>query len=212
MSAAAESLEIEPPGGPASEAEVRTVGVTTRAVSWVLDAVVINVVALIVGVGAALVLSIFPLGKNLKTPLEAIAGAAYIVWVAVYFIAFWWITGQTPGARVMQVRLVRANRGRVKPVRGFVRWVGMNLAMLPLFLGFAPILFGRRGFPDWLAKTLVVEAPQLSLAEARLASLRAARFGQQTGGTSADLGGAPVPGVGPAAGVGAQAPSGRQPP
>jgi len=41
--------------------------------------------------------------------------------------------------------------------------------MLPLFAGYAPILFRRRGFPDWLAHTLVLEAQQESLAEARMA-------------------------------------------
>jgi hypothetical protein len=50
----------------------------------------------------------------------------------------------------------------------------MNLAMLPLFAGFAPILVGRRGFPDWLAHTAVLTAPQLSMAEAGRAALRQA--------------------------------------
>ncbi|MGZ6640031.1 MAG: hypothetical protein ACXVII_45415 [Solirubrobacteraceae bacterium] len=55
-----------------------------------------------------------------------------------------------------------ATQQRVKPARALMRWVGMNLAMVPLFAGYVPILFRRRGFPDWLAKTLVLGAPQLS--------------------------------------------------
>ena len=51
----------------------------------------------------------------------------------------------------------------------------MNLAMLPLFAGFAPILVRRRGFPDWLARTVVIPDPQLSVAQARRATLRSAR-------------------------------------
>jgi uncharacterized RDD family membrane protein YckC len=90
-------------------------------------------------------------------------------------VAFWSITGQTPGARIMQIKLVSANRGRVKPVRALVRGIGMNLAMLPLFAGFLPILFRRRGFPDWLAHTLVLEAPQISLADRRRAAKQAVR-------------------------------------
>ena len=158
------------------------VGIVTRTVSWLLDAAVINLVSIIVGVGTALVLSIFPLGNNLKVPFEAIAGGVYLLWAAAYFVAFWSTTGQTPGARVMQIRLVTASGGRVKPARALVRWVGMNAAMLALFTGFIPILFRRRGFPDWLAKTLVVASPQMSIAEVGRASLRAARGGDQSSG------------------------------
>jgi uncharacterized RDD family membrane protein YckC len=150
------------------------VGVVTRAVSWIIDAVLINVVAIGAGLGVALILSIFPLAKNLQPAFEAVAGVTYVLWAGVYFVAFWSITGQTPGARLMQIRLVTRTRGRVKPARAVIRWVGMNLAMLPLFAGYYPLLFRRRPFPDWLAKTLVLEAPQLSLAEARMESIRRA--------------------------------------
>jgi hypothetical protein len=91
----------------------------------------------------------------------------------------------------MQIRLVTARGGRVKPARAVVRWVGMNLAMLPLFAGFAPILVGRRGFPDWLAHTEVLEARQLSLAQARMATLRAEGNGR--GRASAIAPSAPTP-------------------
>jgi uncharacterized RDD family membrane protein YckC len=155
------------------EENVGSVGLFTRAISWVLDAVLINLAAIVAGLGAALVLSIFPVSKDLRPTLEAIAGGLYVLWTAGYFIVFWSTTGQTPGARVMQIRLVTANRERLKPARALVRWVGMNLAMLPLFAGYLPILFRRRGFPDWLAHTLVLEAPQLSIAEAQLAHLSA---------------------------------------
>jgi hypothetical protein len=50
----------------------------------------------------------------------------------------------------------------------------MELAIIPLCAGYIPILFRRRGFPDWLAHTLVLDTPQLSIAGARQAALRAA--------------------------------------
>jgi uncharacterized RDD family membrane protein YckC len=158
--------------------EGRFVGVVTRATSWVLDAIAINLVAIITGLGAELIFSIFPVSPHFASVLKPIAGVVYVVWAGAYFVVFWSWTGQTLGARTMQIRLVAANGGRVKPARALVRWVGMNLAMLPLFLGFAPILFGRRGFPDWLAHTNVVEARQLSLAQARMAALRNAGNGR----------------------------------
>jgi uncharacterized RDD family membrane protein YckC len=156
----------------------RFVGVVTRATSWVLDAIAINLVAIITGLGAELIFSIFPVSPDFASVLKPIAGVVYIVWAGAYFVVFWSWTGQTLGARTMQIRLVAANGGRVKPARAVVRWIGMNLAMLPLFAGFAPILFGRRGFPDWLAHTDVVEARQLSLAQARKVALRNAGNGR----------------------------------
>ena len=119
-------------------------GIVTRAVSWLPDAIAINVVAIATGLGAELVLSIFPVSRDLASVLKPIAGVAYIVWTGLYFVVFWSWTGQTLGARTMQIQLVSANGGRVKPARAVVRWVGMNLAMVPLFAGFAPILFKRR--------------------------------------------------------------------
>jgi uncharacterized RDD family membrane protein YckC len=124
-------------------------------------------VAIITGLGAQLIASIFPITKNLEPLFVAIAGAIYILWMAAYFVAFWSVTGQTPGSRLMQVRLVTASGDKVKPVRALVRWIGMNLGLLPLPWGYVPIPFGRLGFPDWLAHTRVIEVQQLSIAATR---------------------------------------------
>jgi uncharacterized RDD family membrane protein YckC len=149
------------------EENLPDVGLVTRVISWVIDVLLINLVAIITGVGAEIVASIFPITKDLKPFLLAIAGVVYVLWTAAYFVVFWSISGQTPGSRVMQVRLVTPGGGSVKPVRALVRWIGMNLAMVPLPWGYVPIPFKRLGFPDWLAHTRVIEAPALSIAEAR---------------------------------------------
>lgn len=151
------------------------VGVVTRAVSWTIDALLINLVAIITGLGLALIGSVVHVPSNAKTLLQVAGGAVYVVWCAAYFVVFWATTGQTPGARMMQIRLVTAKRQRVKPIRSLVRWIGMQLSILALFTGYLPILFGRRGFPDWLARTLVIDAPQLLLALQRQAAMRAQR-------------------------------------
>jgi len=160
------------------------VGVVTRGVSWILDALLINLVAVITGLGLALIGSVIHVPDNAKTALEVAGGAVYVVWCAAYFVVFWATTGQTPGARVMQIRLLTAKRQRVKPVRALLRWVGMQASILALFTGYLPILFGRRGFPDWLARTLVVEAPQLSLAVQRQAAMRIRRDSYNGGSPS----------------------------
>ena len=85
--------------------------------------------------------------------------------------------GTALGEPVRYVGLVTPTGGRVKPPRALVRWIGMNAALIPLPWGFVPIPFGRKGFPDWLAHTRVIEASQLSIAEARRQRLRQARDG-----------------------------------
>jgi uncharacterized membrane protein len=136
--------------------EGRHIGVVTRSLSWLIDAAVINVVAIGTGLGVELITSVFPVSHKFAEILKPVSIVVYTLWTVLYFVGFWWFLGQTLGARVMRIRLETAKRMRVKPVRGVVRWIGMNLAMLPLFLGYAPILFGRRGFPDWLAHTQVL--------------------------------------------------------
>ena len=52
---------------------------------------------------------------------------------------------------------------RVEPATG-IEPVRFRVAAIPLLAGFLPILFDerRRGLHDMLARTVVVEAPQLS--------------------------------------------------
>ena len=93
------------------------------------------------------------------TALVALGGGAYLIWTIAYFTTFWSTTGQTPGDRLMQIRVCRADDGEhLSVARSVVRLVGLVLAAIPLFAGFLPILFDdrRRGLQDMLAGTVVV--------------------------------------------------------
>ena len=160
MSTTAKSSQSDPTLKTTLEENLTDVGLVTRVISWCVDAVLINVVAIITGLGAEIIVSIFPITKNLKPLFVAIAGGVYVLWTAAYFVAFWSITGQTIGSRLMQVRLVTPGGGKVKPVRALVRCIAMYLALVPLPWGYLPIPLKRLGFPDWLAHTRVIEAPR----------------------------------------------------
>lgn len=157
-------------------AEPRYVGLATRGVAFVIDAALINVVGIVVAAGASLIVSVLHLPKDVKDVIVAVGGAAYILWSFGYFVGFWSATGQTPGDRIMQIRVIPVSGERLKPRRAAVRAIGLVLAALPLFAGYALILFDdrRRGLQDRLARTLVVEAPSLSFAAQRRARSRAA--------------------------------------
>jgi uncharacterized RDD family membrane protein YckC len=151
------------------------VGLATRVVSFTIDAALITVIDVVIGVAAALILSLLHLPHELRVILAAIGGVAFILGSIAYFAGFWAATGQTPGARVMQLRVVTPDGRRVKPRWALVRCGGVILAALPLFAGFALILFDskRRGFQDLLAHTVVVDAPGPSIADVSRAKRRA---------------------------------------
>ena len=163
------------PAVTAPEAGVPYPGLVTRAISFAMDAVIINLVAIIVGVGAGLILSLLHhLPSVVKAILAAIGTVAYILWLVGYFVVFWSTTGQTPGARVMQIKVETLDGDPIKPKRALIRWVGVLLASLPLFLGFLPVLYDekRRAFQDRFAGTVVINAPAMSMVEARRARKR----------------------------------------
>jgi uncharacterized RDD family membrane protein YckC len=140
---------------------LRYQGVVTRGIAFALDAAVINLAALVVAIGAALILSVLSLPESFDPTLTALGGLAFAVWTVAYFTVFWSSTGQTPGNRVMEIRVTTLEDGRLRPRRALLRFCALVLAALPLFLGFLPILLTerRRGLHDMIARTVVVDAP-----------------------------------------------------
>jgi uncharacterized RDD family membrane protein YckC len=165
------------PAEPVSDQPVGYAGLATRVVSFVIDAALITLVDIILGVGAALILSLLHLPHDVRVVLVALGGAAAILGSIAYFVIFWSTTGQTPGARVMQIQVLTDHGGRVKPGWAVVRCIGVVLAALPLFAGFIPVLYDsrRRGFQDQLARTVVIDAPGPSIADVSRAKRRAIR-------------------------------------
>ena len=145
-----------PPPAPAYE------GLVTRAIAFAVDAAIVDLIALVVGVGVGLALSILSIGDDLQVVLLACGGAAFVVWTVAYFAVFWSTTGQTPGNRLMHIRVCDGDDGAVlSPRRSLLRFGALVLAALPLFAGFLPILVDdrRRGLHDMLAGTVVVAVP-----------------------------------------------------
>ena len=150
-----------PRAGPAP-GPVAYAGLVTRTIAMVIDALLIDAAAL-AATGAALLLrSVFQPSGNHHILAILTGGALFFVWVGAYFVTFWTTTGQTPGSRVMQIRLTRADGGPVGTGRALVRLTGMVLS-LPLLWGYLPILWTarRRAAFDLLAGTVVAVVPAL---------------------------------------------------
>jgi uncharacterized RDD family membrane protein YckC len=75
-----------------------------------------------------------------------------------YFALFWSTTGQTPGMRLLRLRVLGPHGAPPSVARSLLRVVALTLAIIPAFAGFLPVLFDsrRRGLHDMLARTVVV--------------------------------------------------------
>jgi uncharacterized RDD family membrane protein YckC len=135
------------------------VGLVTRAIAFALDAALINLAAILASGVAALVFSVVTIPEELRAVAIALGGALYLLWCVGYFTTFWTTTGQTPGSRVLRIRVRMAADQDLRPRRALLRFVGLTLAALPLFAGFLLILVDdrRRGLHDLIAGTVVVE-------------------------------------------------------
>ena len=138
-------------------ARAREAGIVTRALALATDAG-ITLVAYMAVVGlASLVASL--VGTLRPAWLAGLLlTAAWALIVVPYFVLFWSTAGQTPGMRLLRLRLHRLDGSALSVGRALVRVVGLALAIIPLFAGFVPVLFSdrRRGLPDYLAGTVVV--------------------------------------------------------
>jgi uncharacterized RDD family membrane protein YckC len=153
--AAPRTPEIAPPGSPYS-------GLATRIVAFVVDVLIIQGVAWTVGGVVAVTASMLGLSDAVDAVLLAVGAAVAALWAAGYFVFFWATTGQTPGNRLMQIRVQDAASGRPLPVgRAALRVPAALLSALLLFTGYLLILVDsqRRALHDRLLHSVVVYVP-----------------------------------------------------
>src|SRR5947209_8573240 len=98
--------EVIPDGpGPNPDSGVAYAGLVTRAIAIVIDALLIDAAALTVTGAVLLVESVFNASHRHHSLAGAVGAVLFFVWVVSYFSVFWTNTGQTPGSRVMQIRV-----------------------------------------------------------------------------------------------------------
>jgi uncharacterized RDD family membrane protein YckC len=133
------------------------VGLITRVVAVAIDALVINLIALVTGALVNLVASILGKQNGLTSAEAAVGVIAWWIWVTAYFVSFWTLTGQTIGSRVMAIRVEHATGGRIGWLQALRRFAGCVLAALPLGTGFLLTLVDdrRRGLQDRIGGTVV---------------------------------------------------------
>ena len=88
---------------------------------------------------------------------ELLASFGWVIVLGAYLVLFWTVAGQTPGMRLMGLRVTDHRGSPPRFWRSFVRLLGLVVAIIPMFAGFLPVLFDhrRRALQDFLAGTIV---------------------------------------------------------
>jgi uncharacterized RDD family membrane protein YckC len=131
-------------------------GIATRAVALGIDAGLILVAFASLAALAGLIASLVG-GLRPAWLAGALLAGGWLLLAGTYFVLFWSGAGQTPGMRLLRLR-VRHAGNPPSLGRSIVRAVGTAIAIVPFFAGYLPVLFDerRRGLPDFMAGTEVV--------------------------------------------------------
>jgi uncharacterized RDD family membrane protein YckC len=137
-------------------------GLATRMIALAADVLIIQAVTWMVGGVTAVVASQLHFSQSTEDVLIAVGAVVAALWFAAYFVFFWVATGQTPGNRLMEIRVEGATSGRPLPFgRATARFAGALLSALLLFVGYLLILVDgrRRALHDRLVGSVMVHAP-----------------------------------------------------
>jgi len=132
-------------------------GIATRGVALAVDALLATMIFLtgtaVIGLVVSLVWDPRP-----ASVVGTVIGVAGLLVEVGYFTGFWSSAGQTPGMRLLHLRVVAGGGSAPGFGRSLVRLFGLFVAILLLFTGFLPVLVDdrRRALQDFLAGTVVV--------------------------------------------------------
>jgi uncharacterized RDD family membrane protein YckC len=130
-------------------------GLSSRGTAFIVDLVLAHLIVLFVGLGIWLIFSLVG-GLRPQWLADALVAVGWFVVVSVYFVVFWTLTGQTPGMRLLQLRVTGRSGKPIGVVRALVRFVGLLISVV-LIVGVLPVLFDkrRRALHDFIAGTVV---------------------------------------------------------
>jgi uncharacterized RDD family membrane protein YckC len=134
-------------------------GVVSRGLALVFDGALLNLAFVAVTALITFVVSTAFAADRASGPVIALGAGAWVLASAFYLVFFWTLAGQTPGMRLLGIRLDRGDGVRQLSFRQAMRRLaGAVISIAALGLGFLTILVSdrRRGWHDRLAGTEVV--------------------------------------------------------
>ncbi len=124
-------------------------GVGSRFVSYLVDSIIVAVI------GYALTFVLVAIG------VDYMSASFMGVPCGLVYYTYFFGSGQTPGMKVMNIKLIRTDGDPVIGYgKGFLRWIGMLISALVLCLGYLWILIdkNKQGWHDKIAGVYVVAA------------------------------------------------------
>ena len=143
----------DPEGGPAPGIEFGSPG--SRLVGYLVD----GLIQFGLGIGLLLVGTILLV---IFAPLGIVAFLAGGLFLFLYFPYFWQKSGQTPGMKLMGIKVVRdADGGPVSWGSAILRLIGYYISAIVFYIGYIWIFIDKRkrGWHDLIAGTVVIKAP-----------------------------------------------------
>lgn len=134
-------------------------GFWVRFLAFILDAIVLGVLSAAFTPFTGPQFEVTGTGAATNFTAHATANAVGTLVGLVYFIGFWAWRGQTVGMMPFNMQVVGVADGkRIDVVRGLLRYVGIIISIIPLFLGLIWVAFDARkqGWHDKIAGTVVI--------------------------------------------------------
>lgn len=139
--------------GPAPGVEFAGPG--ARLVAYIVDALIQFGLAIGLFLITIVLTRLFP-------PLFVLGLLAWFALALGYFPYFWSTSGQTPGMKMMRIKVVRdVDGGPVSAGQAILRLIGFWVSGAVFYLGYIWIFVDkrRRGWMDLIAGTVVISAP-----------------------------------------------------
>jgi uncharacterized RDD family membrane protein YckC len=132
-----------------SFATTEKIGFLTRTVALIIDFIILGIVGNVLN---SILFGGDPVRGNGLTTLIGL----------VYYLYFWssYGHGQTIGNRALSIRVVKTSGSELTLVDAFIRYVGLILSFLCVFIGVIWVAFdpNKQGWHDKIASTYVVKA------------------------------------------------------
>lgn len=151
-----DGLEKLAGGGGASPRQ--TIGLVTRALAALIDGAALNGIFLITTALIGFVFSTLFEMEGASGPVVAFGVGAWVLFGGLYLLTFWSLAGQTPGMRLLSIRIEREASPRLGWRCAVRRLIGVVLSVLALGLPFLLAIRDpqARAFHDRFAGTQVV--------------------------------------------------------
>ena len=133
-------------------------GLVSRGLAFLVDGLIVNGILALASAAVAVFFTAVLNDDKVPTPAILVGVGAWIVIGSAYLVTFWDLVGQTPGMRLVGVRIKVAGGGTPTARQARLRLVWLALSVMPLGAGLWAILFDdrRRGWQDRRSGTEVV--------------------------------------------------------